>query len=127
MEINIWCIKSLISEQNRKMDEAMSFLHSIETEANITFNMVDANHLNETKVSLIFVASGGSENAFLREFNNIKQPYYILSTQNNNSLAASLEILTFIHEHNKQGEILHGTSKDVAKRLLELIKEKNNG
>lgn len=86
--------------------------------------MVDVNHLNETKVSLIFVASGGSENAFLREFNNLKQPYYILSTQNNNSLAASLEILTFIHDHGRQGKILHGSSKDVSKHLLELIKEK---
>ncbi len=102
----------------------MSFLHSIEKEANITFKMVDVDRLNESKVSLIFVASGGSENAFLKNFDYLKEPYFILSTQNNNSLAASLEILTFIHEHNKQGEILHGSSKDVAKRLLELIKER---
>mgnify|MGYP003301395200 CR=1 FL=1 len=48
-------------------------------------------------LKLIFIESGGSEGLFLDGFKLLKAPYYLLTSGDNNSLAASLEILTYLN------------------------------
>ena len=58
---------------------------------------------------------------FLNAFNKLKEPYYLLSTNSNNSLASSLEILTYLNNNNYKGEILHGSIDYISKRIMELV------
>lgn len=71
-------------------------------------------------VKLIFVQTGGSEGFFLQNFDKLREPYYLLTNGSNNSLAASLEILTYLNSHGKKGEILHGSATYIASRIKQL-------
>ncbi|MDE7107605.1 MAG: hypothetical protein K2O39_04705, partial [Clostridiales bacterium] len=71
-------------------------------------------------IKLIFVQTGGSEGFFLQNFDKLCEPYYLLTNGANNSLAASLEILTYLNSHGKKGEILHGDANYIAKRIKQL-------
>ena len=65
--------------------------------------------------ALLYVASGGSEGYFLEVFEQLKDRHcYILPSGDSNSLAASMEILSFLNKHGGSGEILHGDIEDVA-------------
>lgn len=44
----------------------------------------------------------------------------MLTYGNSNSLAASLEILSFLREEHKKGEVLHGEDSYIAKRIAYL-------
>ena len=77
-------------------------------------------------LKLIFISSGGSEGLFLKEFDKLKEPYYFLTSGNNNSLAASLEILTYLNLNNKKGEIIHGNMTYISQRIKELEKLNKN-
>ncbi|MBO2515679.1 MAG: hypothetical protein CW338_00185 [Clostridiales bacterium] len=83
--------------------------------------------------ALLFVASGGSENAFLQfERRMGDKPVYLLTSGESNSLAASMEILSFLQRTGRRGEILHGRPEDVAERIralrrVSLAKEKLRG
>lgn len=71
-------------------------------------------------IKLIFVQTGGSEGFFLQNFDKLREPYYLLTNGANNSLAASLEILTYLNSHGKKGEILHGGATYIANRIKQL-------
>ena len=96
-----------------------AFINEIENSINdklIISNIDDY----DCDLKLIFISSGGSEGLFLKDFDKLKVPYYFLTSGNNNSLAASLEILTYLNLNNKKGEIIHGEISYIAKRIKEL-------
>lgn len=71
--------------------------------------------------ALLYVASGGSEGYFLEVFEQLKsRPCYILTSGESNSLAASMEILSFLRKHGGHGEILHGDIEKIARKIRAL-------
>ncbi len=63
----------------------------------------------QSPFALLYVASGGSESFFLEVFAHLRdRPCFILTSGENNSLAASMEILSYLKKHGGRGEILHG-------------------
>ena len=71
--------------------------------------------------ALLYVASGGSEGFFLEVFEQLKQRHcYILTSGDSNSLAASMEILSFLRKHGGSGEILHGDIEEIASKIRSL-------
>lgn len=68
--------------------------------------------------ALLYVASGGSEGYFIQAFDQLKDRHcYILTSGESNSLAASMEILSFLNKHGGSGEILHGDIQQVAEKI----------
>ena len=72
-------------------------------------------------LNLIYVRTGGTEGVF-RELmpelvNKSGSPFYLLASDKSNSLAASLEILSYLRQQGKQGEILHGNPAYIASRI----------
>ena len=70
-----------------------SFLASIEAELGeqIEVSLIED---YDAELKLVFISSGGSEGIFLKHFSELKAPYYLLTSGTDNSLAASIEILT---------------------------------
>ncbi len=101
------------------------FISEIENNINdkIVFSSLDD---YDCDLKLIFISSGGSEGLFLNEFDKLKEPYYFLTSGNNNSLAASLEILTYLNLNNKKGEIIHGNISYIGQRIKELERINKN-
>lgn len=77
-------------------------------------------------LNLIYVCTGGTEGIFLRLLPELlaksKRPFYLLTSGKSNSLAASMEILSYLQQHNLSGEILHGSADYIARRISVLEK-----
>ena len=77
-------------------------------------------------LNLIFVRTGGTEGIFkgllpkLREKSD--RPFYLLTSGKSNSLAASMEILSYLRQNNLCGEIIHGSPEYITSRILLLEK-----
>ena len=97
------------------------FINDIESKIDDKLNISKLDDY-DCDLKLIFIESGGSEGLFLKAFDKLKEPYYFLTSGNNNSLAASLEILTFLNLNNKKGEIIHGSIDYISNRIKELEK-----
>ena len=76
------------------------------------------------ELDLIYVRTGGTEGIFKRLLPQLRtqssKPFYLLASDKSNSLAASLEILSFLRQQGLSGEILHGSSQYVSSRILML-------
>ena len=77
-------------------------------------------------LDLIYVRTGGTEGLFRRLLADLRQkssrPFYLLTSGESNSLAASMEILSYLRQHDIPGEILHG-STDYIVRRIEVLKK----
>ncbi|NTW72295.1 MAG: hypothetical protein HGA49_08655 [Eubacteriaceae bacterium] len=98
------------------------FLSGIETELGEELHRIDLSTAKDYDVVISFIKTGGTENYFREAFEKLKEPYLLLSTGNNNSLAASMEILSFLRQQGLRGEILHGDHQFIAGRINKLRK-----
>ena len=123
MKVNIYPIYSPLHDGDFMKRETSRLLSSLTTITKARFELVDIDILYDSDLALILVESGGSEHYFLEVENKIKEPIYLLTFGNNNSLAASIEILTYIQNKNMTGEILHGSDEYIASRIISLLGE----
>ena len=117
--IKMSSLHSVLHESNSFNQENLSYIKQIEKQLNEKIILSDLADDN-CDLKLIFIESGGSERLFLDMMKQIKPPYYLLTTGKNNSLAASIEILSYLNNHHIKGEIIHGNIDYVAKRIKEL-------
>ena len=72
-------------------------------------------------LNLIYVRTGGTEGIFRRILPELQtkssRPFYLLTSGKSNSLAASMEILSYLQQHGIKGEIIHGSTDYIAQRI----------
>ena len=72
-------------------------------------------------LSLIYVRTGGTEGIFKSLLPELQQkndaPFYLLTSGKSNSLAASMEILSFLRQIGIRGEIIHGSNAYIRQRI----------
>ncbi|MCM1042889.1 MAG: hypothetical protein NC350_01615 [Corallococcus sp.] len=121
MNIKYYPLKSRLQHSPLFDKEIAEFVKSVETElgGKLTPTTIDD---YDCDLKLLFVQTGGSEGLFIKDFDKIKPPYYILTNGSNNSLAASLEILTYLNNRGIRGEVLHGSAKYIASRIKSAAK-----
>ncbi|HHV46743.1 MAG TPA: hypothetical protein GXX53_07600 [Tissierellia bacterium] len=87
--------------------------------------------LDEVKneqASVVYVASGGTAGMFKACLDFLKEPIIIVTSDSDNSLSASMEMMTYISNRGIKGRLLHGTNEEVAtalEQILVAIKAKN--
>lgn len=111
MRIAFLSLSSPVHNQERIDDSLKGFIEELKIHFEIDeYDITDFSELDEDKYDLVltFVKTGGTENIFKSNFSKLPQPYYLLTTSLHNSLPASLEILSYIRDHNKKGRIFHG-------------------
>lgn len=69
----------------------------------------------EHPVNVIYVRTGGTEGIFRALA--LEGDIRLLTSGRNNSLAAAMEILSYVNSHGGRGEILHGEAGAIASRL----------
>ncbi|HRF70301.1 MAG TPA: hypothetical protein PKV66_02595 [Candidatus Pelethenecus sp.] len=119
MKIKISTFKSRLQHSLEFNQEIEHFLKSVEKELDDSLILSELEDY-DCDLKLIFIQTGGSEGLFLENFAKLKEPYYLLTNGGNNSLAASLEILSYLKTQNKKGEILHGSINYIVTRIKEL-------
>lgn len=65
--------------------------------------------------SIIYVRTGGTEGLF--KGLDLKGDIKLLTSGRSNSLAASMEILSYLRQRGQGGEILHGSAEQIAERI----------
>lgn len=122
MKIKISLLSSLLHESNSFDEENAKFIKEIEDKLNTSIEVAPIDDY-DCDVKLILIASGGSEGLFLNAIDKLQEPYYLLTKGTNNSLAASLEIMTYLNNHKLKGEVFHGDASFIADRIINISKE----
>lgn len=93
-----------------------AFIEDIQRELGERFAVKDGfTDYYDCREKLIYIRTGGSEEFF--KALNLKGDIRLLTSGKENSLAAAMEILSYVNSRGGRGEILHGSPAEIASRL----------
>jgi L-fucose isomerase-like protein len=134
MDIAIYTLTSELHDEAAVAAVTQEFLDSLGISYTLKGN--DYADYGQHALQVIYVRTGGTEGIFKRLLPQLRQqsqaPFYLLTSGKSNSLAASMEILSYLQLNNLQGEIIHGSADYITRRLQALhqvqeAKRKLNG
>ena len=117
--IAIYTLTSELHDEQAVGAVTREFLDSLTIE--LDFRGSDFSDFGSYPLCLIFVRTGGTEGIFRRLLPTLSlgkgEKLYLLSSGKSNSLAASMEILSYLQQNGRQGEILHGDPGYISRRI----------
>ena len=118
-KIAIYTLTSALHDETAVQAATSEFLNSLL----IDYEMMGSDYATygNHALDLIYVRTGGTEGIFKRLLPMLqrvsRQPFYLLTSGKSNSLAASMEILSYLRQRGIKGEILHGSNEYVARQI----------
>ena len=119
MSIAIYTLTSALHDEQAVGTVTKEFLESLGID--YVLKGSDYSDYGSHSLSLMFVRTGGTEGVFLQLLPDLlaksQQPFYLLTSGKSNSLAASMEILSYLRQNQLMGEIIHGAPQYIAHRI----------
>ena len=122
MRIGLLEIVADLHADTARDEAAQQFLQAIAAALGQELETIAVDQVEKVDSPLIFIRSGGTEGLFKSVYQQLPEPYLLLTTGHDNSLAASLEILTFLQQKGKEAEILHGDTQSIAQRIMDVAR-----
>lgn len=119
MKINLITFSSEINKQGSVYVSHEVMLSEIEKY--FTVNLIDykeMNTLDNREFNVVFIATGGVERNVAQYFEELPHPTILLTDGLQNSLAAALEISSWIRSKSMKYQIIHGDAQCVSLQLL---------
>ncbi|MBR6438481.1 MAG: hypothetical protein IKS65_04785 [Bacteroidales bacterium] len=89
-------------------------------------NSVETRYASLQNADFVMIATGGTENLFKKLFEmetfqetSLQKTTTLIADGRNNSLAAALEILSFLWENGNDGRIIHGNNDEIVKNVAD--------
>lgn len=118
MTINLITFASLLHKQSSIRSSHEAILSELEKYFTVRFvNYEDIDKLSNDDFKIIFIATGGVERLVIQHFESLPRPAVILADGMQNSLAAALEVSSWLRNRGMKSEILHGELTSIIKRV----------
>lgn len=124
MNIALYTLTSPLHDEAAVNAVSGAFISEIENAlgARFDFRGNDFSGYGESDLDIIFVRTGGTEGIFKEVFPTLGGNILLLTSGKSNSLAASLEIMSYLNQQGCKGEILHGSVSYISERINVLAK-----
>ena len=119
MSIAIYTLTSALHDEQAVGAVTQKFLGSL----GIDFELKGSDYedYGSHSLNLIYVRTGGTEGIFKSLLPDLLKrsdaPFYLLTSGKSNSLAASMEILSYLRQRGIRGEIIHGDATYITNRI----------
>lgn len=124
MSIAIYHLTSTLHQEEQVEQSTREFLSSLHQEFVLCGD--DYSSYGSHSLDLIYVRTGGTEGIFRSLLPSLVQSvddtFYLLTSGKSNSLAAAMEILSFLLQNGYHGEIIHGSPAYISDRIKLLAK-----
>lgn len=121
--ISIYTLTSALHDEQAVSCATRQFLSSLQFE--YAYKGEDYSDYGKATLNLIFVRTGGTEGIFKTLLPQLQRqsthPIFLLTSGQSNSLAAAMEILSYLQQQGINGEILHGTPRYIRHRIHGLL------
>jgi len=128
MDIAVYTLTSTLHDEAAVGRISSEFLDSVLPGGGYSFRGGDFSDFGTHSLELIFVRTGGTEGIFKALMDEGRfagtEQFHLLTSGKSNSLAASMEILSYLRQRGISGEIIHGSPEYVEARISELSAER---
>ena len=131
--MNILILRSSLQTDDFVRSEYAALINLLKNEFKAQFTILgdDANALKQWNAAqvvpdFVMTATGGVENLFLQILPHLDSEIRIIADGRNNSLAAALEILSYLTSCYKHGKIIHGSNEEIVNEVRAELKPLHN-
>jgi len=125
--MNLIILRSSFQTDEFVRTEYAELLQRLENECHAEINIIGDESVETWRAAslptpdCIMIATGGVENLFVKTLHatSLPTPVTLIADGRNNSLAAALEILTYLGNNGMEGRIVHGTNDEIISTLVE--------
>ena len=115
--MNLLVLRSSFQTDDFVRNEYADLIQRLEKECHAEITIVgDGSPHPQATTNVVMIATGGVENLFKTLFTG-NRPVLLIADGRNNSLAAALEILTWLEGQGIEGRIIHGTNDEIIAAL----------
>ena len=119
-DITIYTLTSPLHDEKEINTATQVFLSSLGIEYDMKGD--DFSEYGSHTLDLIYIRTGGTEGRFLQRLPQLRQQadgrqFLLLTSGKSNSLAASMEILSYLRQQGIGGEIIHGSADYIGQRI----------
>ena len=115
----IYTLTSALHDEASVAADTHNFLNSLNIDHPL--RLADYSDYGSHALDLIYVRTGGTEGIFRQLLPQLRRqlgrPFFLLTSGKSNSLAASMEILSYLKQNGLEGEIIHGDEGYIRHRL----------
>ena len=104
MQLGLLNLSAMNANEEKVNASSKAFVAAITKALGENFKKVTVNTWDQFELNIVFVRTGGVEGEFLKLKEKTKGPYYLLTSPTSNSLAATLEIASYLKEQNEKFE-----------------------
>ena len=119
--IAVYTITSGLHDEASVSRLSDEFLAGVFPDGNFEYRGANFSDFGTHSLDLIYVRTGGAEGIFKQLLPEMlargTERYYLLTSGKSNSLAASLEILSYLRQQGLKGEVLHGQADYLQHRV----------
>ncbi len=116
MSTAIFSLTSPLHSEKKESPSEEAFIKAIEAQTGEDFVFQDDfRYFGSYDRNLIYIRTGGTEGLF--KSLSLNGHITLLTSGQSNSLAASMEILSYLRQNGQSGEIIHGTAEQIADML----------
>lgn len=110
--VAVYTLTSTLHDAQSVGNATSQFLKEVFPHGGFVLKGSDYSDFGNSDLDLIYVRTGGTEGVFLQLLPSLLgkgiKHFYLLTSGGSNSLAASMEILSYLNQNGLSGEILHG-------------------
>ena len=118
MTIHLISFASILHKQASLRNSHEAILSELEKYYTVKLiDYQDMDKLGSDDFKIIFIATGGVERLVIQHFERLPRPAILLADGMQNSLAAALEISTWLRGRGMKSEILHGELPSIIQRV----------
>lgn len=120
MEIGLIAIMSDLHNMTKIENSHYELISGLKKHFSVRFiTPIEAKYVD---MPMVFIASGGTEEMFMNIYDELPKPIILLTDGLHNSLAASMEIQSWLKKLGDKSEILHGSPGYLKNRIESLHK-----
>ncbi|MBQ7192553.1 MAG: hypothetical protein IJS00_06780 [Paludibacteraceae bacterium] len=134
MKVSLYTLVSPVHDK-ATVEKQIEQVRSALSHEGLTFDYYGSQYgsIDADDVNVFYVCTGGTEAVFLdlaeKHSHILTKKVYLLASDSSNSLAASVEILSWLQQNGYTGQILHGSSREVAQLIqneLQVLSARQN-
>lgn len=115
MKLGIITLLSLMRDDITLEDTNYEFVAAMKKEFDVVF--IDPEEVDTVDFTIVFVGSGGTESYLKSIYSILPKPVMLLTGGLQNSLPASMEMLTWIREMGDESIIIHGSVDETIEQI----------
>lgn len=115
-------LQSSLHKDSTLKNKAEKLFEELAEKIGDEFKEASVEELAKEPFSILYIGSGGTAGIFKDALKSLKEPIILVTSGTDNSLSASMEMVTYLKNNDINGQLLYGSNDEIGARLDEITR-----